>query len=104
MRTIFNHTFAAPRPEAAGAWFPGLPHVLAALAAWPVFGSSACAAGLVMAGFISFVVWLPMVALALNQGQPLAVDAAAPVLTPNAKRVLFALWVATAWLAAAISK
>jgi hypothetical protein len=34
----------------------------------------------------------------------LALDDAAPALTPNAKRALFVLWTATAWLAAAIAR
>jgi hypothetical protein len=53
---------------------------------------------------VSFVVWLPLVALALNNGEPLAPEAASPALTPNAKRTLFVLWTATAWLAAAIAR
>ncbi len=101
MRT-FLPQIAAPAID--GPWLPGLPHVLAAATTWLVFGGAACAAGLLMASFVSFVVWLPLVALALNNGQPLAADAAAPALTPNAKRVLFVLWTATAWLAAAIAR
>src|SRR6185295_13694385 len=102
MRTLFSQTIAATRPTADGAWFPGLPHVVAAAASWPVFGGAACAAGLLMASFVSFVVWLPLVALTLNNGVPLAPEDAAPALTPNAKRALFMLWTATAWLAAAV--
>jgi hypothetical protein len=99
MRTFLSQTIA---PSIDGTWFPGLPHVLAAGATWLVFGGAACAAGLLMASFVSFVVWLPMVALALNNGEPLSDDAAAPSLTPNAKWALFVLWTATAWLAAAV--
>jgi hypothetical protein len=101
MRTFLSHAIA---PANDAAWFPGLPHVVAASATWLVYGGAACAAGLLMASFVSFVVWLPMVALALNNGAPLAADAAAPALTPNAKRALFVLWTATAWLAAAITR
>jgi hypothetical protein len=101
MRTFFSPTLA---PATDAAWFPGLPHVLAAMATWFVYGGAACAAGLLMASFVSFVVWLPLVALALNNGQPLAADVAAPALTPNAKRALFVLWTLTAWLAAAIAR
>jgi hypothetical protein len=104
MRSLFSHTIAAARPTADWAWFPGLPHVLAAAATWLVYGGAACAAGLLLASFVSFVVWLPLVALALNNGEPLAADAVAPTLTPNAKRALFVLWTATAWLAAAIAR
>jgi hypothetical protein len=102
MRTIFSQTITATRPATGGAWFPGLPHALAAAAAWPVFGGPACLAGLLMASLVSFVVWLPLTALALNDGRPLAPDAAAPALTTNARVALFALWTATAWLAAAV--
>jgi hypothetical protein len=102
MRMFTSQTIAAPRPTNAGTWFPGLPHALAAVATWPVLGGSACIAGLLMASLVCFVVWLPLVALALNNGAPLAADAAAPALTPNAKRMLFMLWTATAWLAAAV--
>jgi hypothetical protein len=104
MRTLFSQTVAVTRPTTDGAWFPGLPHVVAAACSWLVFGGAACAAGLLMASFVSFVVWLPLVALALNNGEPLAPDAPSPVLTPNAKRALFVLWTATAWLAAAVAR
>lgn len=104
MRTLFSQTTAATRPATDMAWFPGLPHAAAATATWLVYGGAACAAGLLMASFVSFVVWLPLVALALNNGEPLAMEAAAPALTPNAKRVLFVLWTATAWLAAAVAR
>lgn len=104
MRTFFTQTLAATRPDVQGAWFPGLPHVLAALAAWPVFGAGACIAGLLMTSLVTFVVWLPMTALALNNGHPLAEHDVAPPLTRNAKRVLFVAWTATAWLAAAITR
>jgi hypothetical protein len=100
MRTLFSHSIA---PTAEAAWFPGLPHVVAAGATWLVYGGAACAAGLLMASFVSFVVWLPLVALALNNGKPLPEDAAAPELTRNAKWTLFVLWTATAWLATAIA-
>ena len=99
MRTFFSQAIT---PTIDGSWFPGLPHALAAAATWFVFGGAACAAGLLMASFVSFVVWLPLVALALNNGAPLAPDAAAPALTANAKRALFVLWTGTAWLAAAV--
>ena len=103
MRTLFAQTVAT-RPSTEGAWFPGLPHGLAAVSTWIVFGGAACVAGLLMASFVSFVVWLPLTALALNNGQPLAHDAEAPALTANARRALFVLWTATAWLAAAIAR
>ena len=104
MRTLFSQTIAATRPATDHSWFPGLPHALAAIATWPVFGAGACAAGLLMASLVSFVVWLPLTAIALNNGQPVAPDDAAPTLTLNARRALFVLWTATAWLAAAIAR
>jgi len=104
MRTFFSQTIAATRPASDLAWLPGLPHALSAMATWLVFGGAACVAGLLMASLVSFVVWLPLTALALNGGQPLAEHAIAPALTPNAKRVLFVSWTATAWLAAAIAR
>ena len=104
MRAFFSQTLATTRPSINGAWFPGLPHVLAALVAWPMFGTAACVSGLLMTSLVTFVVWLPMTALALNNGQALAESDAAPVLTSNAKRVLFVAWTATAWLAAAIAR
>jgi len=69
-----------------------------------VFGAPACISGILLASLVSFVVWLPLTALALNGGQPLAPDAASPVLTLRAKFTLFALWVLTAWAAAAITR
>jgi hypothetical protein len=104
MRTLFSPTVAATRPTADHSWFPGLPHALAAVVTWPVFGAGACVAGLLMASLVSFVVWLPLTAIALNGGAPLAPDDTAPALTPAAKRALFVLWTATAWLAAAVAR
>ena len=104
MRTFFSQSAVLGRSANAGNWFPGLPHALAAVATWPLFGGAACIAGLLMASLVSFVVWLPLTALALNNGEALGPDAHAPALTVNARRVLFALWVATAWLAAAIAR
>ena len=100
MRAFFSQTLAATRPSAEAAWLPGLPHVLAALAAWPVLGGLAAGTGLLMSGLVTFVVWLPLTALALTHGAALAETDEAPALTANARRALFALWTATAWLAA----
>src|SRR5689334_9325420 len=102
MRSFISQPVGAARPATDATWFPGLPHALAAAATWLVYGGAACAAGLLMASLVSFVVWLPLTALALNNGEPLAPSAMAPALTPNARRALFVLWTATAWLAAAI--
>ena len=102
MRTLLTQTIATTRPTTGGSWLPGLPHAVAALATWPVFGASACLSALLLASFVSFVVWLPLTALALNDGKPVQSDQVA--LTLNAKRALFGLWTATAWLAAAVAQ
>jgi len=101
MRTFFSQTLL---PSTDRDWAPALPHAIAAAATWLVFGGAACAAGLLMASLVSFVAWLPLTALALNHGQPLAENDVAPKLTPNARRALFVLWTATAWVAAAIAR
>jgi hypothetical protein len=79
----------------------GLPFVFAACAPGPVFGWPDTFAALMIASIASFLVYVPMTALALNHGAPLSDDAAIPQLTPRAYAVLLALWTATAWLAAA---
>jgi hypothetical protein len=84
-------------------WMPGLPHVAAALATYFVFGGQACVTGLMLATLASFVVYLPLTALALNGGRPIAADATAPVLTTRARLVLLGLWAVTAWAAAGLS-
>lgn len=81
-------------------WLPGLPHALAGLACGPVFGWQAAGAGLLMAAFASFVLYLPLIALALNQGRPIPSDAATPAMTPAAHGALLALWTLTAWTVA----
>lgn len=84
-------------------WLPGLPHVAAALATYFVFGGQACVTGLLLATLASFVVYLPLTALALNGGQAIDADAAAPVLTARAQVVLLGLWTLTAWAGAALT-
>jgi hypothetical protein len=90
--------FSADQP-----WLPGLPHVAAGLATYFVFGGQACISGLLLATLASFVVYLPLTALALNDGRPISATAAAPVLTRRAQLLLMALWTATAWIAAALA-
>ena len=89
--------FSADQP-----WLPGLPHVAAALATYFVFGGRACVSGLLLATLASFVVYLPVTALALNGGQAIAEDAQAPVLPVRAQAVLLGLWTLTAWLGAGL--
>jgi hypothetical protein len=84
-------------------WLPGLPHVAAGLATYFVFGAQACVTGLLLATLASFVVYLPLTALALNGGRPISAEASAPALTVRAQIVLLALWTMTAWAAAGLS-
>ena len=50
-------------------WFPGLPHAMAGIATYFVFGAPACVTGLLLATLAGFVVYLPVTALALNGGR-----------------------------------
>ena len=113
MRAFLSQTLAAQlstdsaqpstnsaQPSTNSVWMPGLPHVLAALTVWPVFGAAACATALLMTSLITFVLWLPLTALALNHGEPVPEDAHGPVLTLNARRALLLSWTATAWAVA----
>lgn len=84
-------------------WLPGLPHAVAGLATWFAFGGVACVTGLLMATVASFVVYLPLAAVALNGGKALEEDAPAPVLPPPAQVALFVLWTLTAWATAALT-
>jgi hypothetical protein len=92
-----GHGFSADQP-----WLPGLPHVAAALATYFVFGGQACITGVLLATLASFVVYLPLTALALNGGRPIADDAAAPPLTAKAQAILLGLWTLTAWIGAGL--
>jgi hypothetical protein len=92
------HGFSADQP-----WLPGLPHAVAGLATYFVFGVQACVTGLLLATLASFVVYLPVIALALNDGQAIAADVPAPVLTTRAHLVLLGMWSITAWLGAALA-
>jgi hypothetical protein len=92
-----GHGLSADQP-----WLPGLPHVLAALATYFVFGGPACVTGVLLATLASFVVYLPLTALALNGGRPIAQDAQPPALTVKAQAVLLGLWTLTAWAGAGL--
>lgn len=92
-----------PGVSAEVPWLPGLPHVAAALATYFVFGGQACVAGLLLATLASFVIYLPVTALALNGGRPIAADAPAPAFTLRAQVVLLVLWTLTAWGGAALA-
>ncbi len=84
-------------------WLPGLPHVAAALATYFVFGGRACVTGLLLATLASFVVYLPLTALALNGGRPIGADAPAPVFSTRSQMLLLGLWTATAWAGAGLT-
>jgi hypothetical protein len=96
-----THDLAWPSLRHAQGRLLGLPFVLAAGAPGLVLGWSACIAALLIASLASFLVYVPLTALALNDGGALAEDAPAPPLTPRAYLVLLLLWTATAWLGAA---
>lgn len=80
----------------------GLPFVLVACAPGLLFHWPACIVALLLASVASFLVYVPMMALALNHGAALRDNEPAPPLTPRAYATLFLLWTATAWSAAAI--
>lgn len=84
-------------------WLPGLPHVAGALATYFVFGFQGCVTGLLLATLASFVVYLPVTALALNGGRAIPADGPVPVLTMRAQLVLLGLWTVTAWAGAAMT-
>jgi hypothetical protein len=75
---------------------------LAAATPGLVFGWVACLAAVMLASLASFVVYVPMTALALNDGRALRGDAPDPVLTARAYAVLLGLWTVTAWAGAAV--
>ncbi len=89
--------------SAAQPWLPGLPHVAAGLSTWFVFGGQGCVTGLLLATLASFVVYLPVTALTLNAGRPIAEDTPAPVITASARWALLGLWTVTAWAGAALA-
>ncbi len=78
----------------------GLPFVLASFGPGCVLGWRASLAALLIAGPATFLVYVPLTVLALNDGRPLAENAPAPALTVRAYAALLALWTSTAWLGA----
>jgi hypothetical protein len=77
--------------------------VAAALATYFVFGGRACVTGLLLATLASFIVYLPVTALTLNGGRPIAADEPIPPLTARAQMLLLGLWTLTAWAGAALA-
>ena len=95
-----THDLAWPSLRHAQGRLLGLPFVLAAGSTGCVLGWPACFAALMIASLASFLVYVPMTALALNGGGALTEDAPMPPLTPRAYLVLLLLWTATAWVGA----
>ncbi len=81
-------------------WLLGLPFVLAAFGPCLVLGGQVCLAVLTIATLATFLVYVPLTALALNGGNALVEDTPPPALTARAYAVLLVLWTATAWLGA----
>ena len=90
--------FSADQP-----WLPGLPHVAAALATYFVFGGQACVTGLLLATLASFVVYLPVTALALNGGRANRRGCAGAGVDGEGQVVLLGLWTLTAWAGAGLA-
>ena len=84
-------------------WLPGLPHALLGAATCLPFGFQGCVTGLLLATLASFIVYLPLTALALNKGRPIGEAAPAPALPRRAQWMLLALWTVTAWGGAALA-
>jgi hypothetical protein len=99
MRAVRALTAGFPH-SADQPWLPGLPHVAAGLATYFVFGAQACMTGLLLATLASFVVFLPLTALALNGGRAIGANEAPPSLTMAAQLALLGLWTLTAWAGA----
>ena len=104
MRPMREATYAVSWPSLRNAhgMLLGLPFVLAACAPAVRFGWSACVAGLLVASLANFLVYLPLTALALNNGNAIREDQPAPRLTARAYATLLALWAVTSWFAAAL--
>lgn len=81
----------------------GLPFVLAAASPLLLRPLDACIAGLMVATLASFLIYVPLTALALNGGNAIGLDQPAPKLTARAYLALLGLWTATAWLAATLT-
>jgi hypothetical protein len=81
----------------------GLPFVIVGCAPGLLLSWSACLAALLVASVASFLIYVPMTALALNGGTAIKDDAPLPPLTPRAYVLLLLLWTATAWAAAVVA-
>ena len=81
----------------------GLPFALTAAVPGILFGWQASIMALILASVASFVVFVPMTALALNRGAALPEDATLPPLTARCYVVLLVLWTLAAWLGATLT-
>ena len=97
-----RETLVASPARADIPWLLGLLHVLAAISPLLVFDIPTCLAAVAMTTLASFVVYVPLTALTLNGGRPIAEGTSAPELTPVAHIVLLALWTATVWSTAVL--
>jgi hypothetical protein len=79
----------------------GLPFLLTGGTPALLFGWQACLTAVMLAILASFIVFVPMTALALNDGRAIRGDTPDPAMTGRAYAVLLLLWTSTAWLAAA---
>ena len=97
-----THDYSWPSLRDANGRLLGLPFVVAACAPGFVATWSACFAALLVASVASFLVYVPVTALALNGGVALRDGVPIPPLTPRAYVMLLLLWTATAWATAMI--
>lgn len=81
----------------------GLPFMLTAAAPGAVLEWQAWLASLLVASVATFLLYVPLTALALNGGAALKDEQPAPALTVRAYVVLLVLWTVTAWLGAALA-
>jgi hypothetical protein len=79
-----------------------LPFVVTAAAPGLLLEWQAWLAALLIASVATFMVYVPLTALALNDGAALKDDQPAPALTLRAYVVLLLLWTITAWVGAAL--
>lgn len=81
----------------------GLPFVLTAAAPGLAVEWHACVASLLIASVATFLVYVPLTALALNGGAALRDGEPAPPLTARAYVALLVLWAMTVWLGAILA-
>lgn len=77
----------------------GLPFALIAVATLPFTGATACVTAATIALLATFVIFMPVTAIVLNNGA-LDEGASEPQLTPRAYGVILTLWTLTVWCVA----